>query len=87
MSTIENLDRTFQVFDGLFKKYQTAPINGAEWFNASDCNSKNAMQVSKIIVNKERKQRLYDLAQEVKSNLEFLKDCPLTLAENEIKRG
>ena len=81
MGTIEELNRTHQLFDGLFKKYQTEPINGAEWFNALDCNSKNAMQVSKIIVNNERRQRLLDLAQEVKSNLEFLKDCPLPMAE------
>ena len=79
MSIIEELDRTFQIFEGLIQKYQTAPINGAEWFSGLDCNHKNAMQISKIIVNNERRQRLYDLAKEVKSNNEFLKDCPLTL--------
>ena len=75
MSTIENLDRTFQIYDGLIAKYQKIPFNGASWFSALECNSKNAMQIAKIIVNNERKQRLYDLAKEVKSSIEFLKDC------------
>ncbi len=82
MSIIQELDRTHQIFDGLVKKYQDFPFNGVASFNSCECASINAMQIAKIIVRNERRQRLFDLAKEVKSNIDFLKDCPLTLNQN-----
>ena len=46
-----------------------------------NCRHKNIAQLTNVYLNCERRQRLFDLAKEIKSNIEFLKDCPLPMAE------
>jgi len=40
-----------------------------------DCRKHNLKQLTNVYLRKERRQRLFDLAKEVKSQIDFLKDC------------